>query len=71
MKDCEIPLDIAFLAQDGKILDIQNMELSKEADYAKPLYVSKDPRAVYALEMASNWFKDNKVNTGDELCLSF
>lgn len=69
MKDCLIPLDIAFLSKSGTILDKQSMSLSDAPDVFKPVYISRDPTAVYALEMPAGWFDKHNVNTGDRLCV--
>ena len=59
MKDTYIPLDIAFVDDDGKILQIEQMS---------PLN-TKSIRSVfpckYAIETNKNWFKDNHVGVGD------
>lgn len=67
MKDCLIPLDIAFLAKDGTIVDKQAMDLSDAPDYCKPIYISKDPSAVYALEMPKGWFDANNIAIKDKI----
>lgn len=69
MKDCLIPLDIAFLSKSGTILDKQSMALSDVPDIFKPVYMSRDPNAVYALEMPSGWFDEHNVTIGDKLCV--
>lgn len=65
MKDCEIPLSIAFMEKSGKIRDIQEMQLSGGTDDELPVYWPKSASVDYALEMASNWFDDNKISVGD------
>jgi DNA ligase D-like protein (predicted 3'-phosphoesterase) len=65
MKNCNFDLDAAFLARDGRILDIQHM--TKES-YPK----SFEPRAdgvVNAIELPSGWCKANGVEIGDLLKL--
>ena len=59
MKDTYIPLDIAFLDERGKILQIESMSpLSTRAivssDYCK-----------YALEVNKGWFKENEIKVGN------
>ncbi|MBU1043478.1 MAG: DUF192 domain-containing protein [Candidatus Omnitrophica bacterium] len=66
MKDTLIPLDIAFISMDNKIVDIQHMLAFDD----KLRYVPKT-KVIYALEMNSGWFERNKVDIGDKLfCLN-
>jgi uncharacterized protein len=62
MKDTLIPLDIAFIADDHKIVDIQQMVALDE----KPRYAPKS-EAKYALEMNAGWFKNNGISIGDKV----
>jgi uncharacterized membrane protein (UPF0127 family) len=59
MDDTVIPLSIAFMDSEGRIIDIQNM---------KPLesgpYVSAEP-AQYALEVNRGFFEERGVKVGD------
>lgn len=58
MKDTYIPLDIAFLDENGKILQIEEMiPLS-----TRPIYSKSSCK--YALEVNKGWFKDNGVKEG-------
>ncbi len=59
MKNTRIPLSIAFIARDGKIVDIQDME-----PFDLKSHVSARP-ARYALEVNQGWFKKNGVEVGD------
>lgn len=59
MKDTHIPLDIAFIANDGKILNIEQM-----APYSLKSNVSTGPAAC-ALEVNSGWFKKHGIVPGD------
>jgi uncharacterized membrane protein (UPF0127 family) len=61
MKDTSIPLSIAFIAGDGAILDIQEMEpLSTE--------VHQPPgRYRYALEVNQGWFQRHGFTPGDRV----
>jgi len=59
MKNTFIPLSIAFIAEDGKIIDIRDMQ---------PLDLSPvvSSRAVrYALEVPQGWFARAGIRTGD------
>lgn len=64
MKDTLIPLSIAFIAGDGTIVDIQDME-PLSLDVHKP-----DESYDYGLEVNQGWFARNGVQTGDRLDLS-
>lgn len=59
MKDTWIPLSIAFLAEDGRILEIQDMEPNTEdSHFPKQMYR-------YALEVNRGFFENNGVKAGD------
>jgi uncharacterized membrane protein (UPF0127 family) len=58
MEDTLIPLSIAFMDSEGRIVDIQNMEPSKEG------YVSSEP-AQYALEVNQGFFDEHGIEVGD------
>ena len=62
MKNTLIPLSIAFLDSDGKILKILDMEPCKE-----DLCPTYDPEISYhyALEVNLGWFEKNQINEGD------
>lgn len=59
MKDTYIPLSIAFITADGRIVDIQDMEpLSLELHFpSQPIR--------FALEVNRNWFTRHDVKIGD------
>lgn len=59
MRNTKIPLDIAFIGQNGAIVDIQHMQAESD-----DLHSSSRP-AMYALEMASGWFAAHDVKVGD------
>lgn len=61
MRNTDIPLDIAYISQDGVIVDIQHME--PHTDEQHP---SREP-ALYALEMARGWFEEHGVEVGDRV----
>gem|GEM_PF-1502954 len=61
MKDTWIDLSIAFIASDGKIVEIQDMANNTE-DIHQP---SKAYR--YSLEVNEGFFKRNGINTGDKV----
>ncbi len=61
MKDTSIPLSIAFIAEDGTILDVQDME-----PFSTELH--RPPRPYrYALEVNQGWFGRNGIGPGDRV----
>ena len=65
MKNTLIPLSIAFIASNGRIIDIKDME---------PLDLSSVPSSAparYALEVPQGWFSRAGVNTGDIVRIDF
>ncbi len=58
MKNTLLPLSIAFIASDGKILNIADMQPQTEDAHcpAGPI--------VYALEMQQGWFASHRVRAG-------
>lgn len=68
MRGCRIPLDIAFIDADLRIVNICTMAV--EPDLAgRVLYRSKKP-ARYALEVAAGAFQRVRVGAGDAVVLS-
>jgi uncharacterized membrane protein (UPF0127 family) len=64
MENTLIPLDIAYLDEKGKIVNIRQMQ---------PLDRSPQPSsgpAKYAVEMNVGWFEKNGVKAGDQFDLS-
>jgi uncharacterized protein len=59
MHDTYVPLSIAFIGADGRILNIEDM--APRTDDTHP----SRGLALYALEMKKGWFADRGVNTGD------
>jgi uncharacterized membrane protein (UPF0127 family) len=62
MKDTWIPLSIAFLDEDGNIINIEIMS----PDQTLKRYHSRAP-ARYALEVNQGWFKLHGVSAGDRV----
>jgi len=61
MKDTYIPLDIAFIDEQGKITQIEEMNpLSTRA-------ISSKHSCKYALEVNKGWFKQNNIKVGDNI----
>jgi uncharacterized protein len=63
MKNTLIPLSIAFIDSEGRIIDIQDM---KPLDDEPPNYVSAKP-AQYALEVNQSFFEEWGVKVGDRV----
>ncbi len=61
MKNTFIPLSIAFIGADGKIINIEDMTPRSEASHW-----SKGP-ALYALEMKKGWFEERGIGVGVEV----
>lgn len=62
-KDTTLALSIAFLDDDGKIVQIEEMPPQS----SRPVTSSAACR--YALELASGWFEKNGVKVGDALMM--
>lgn len=62
MRNTFIPLDIAYISEDGIIVDIQRME---PVDDSKS-YVSARP-ALYALEVNAGWFEKHGIGVGSKV----
>mgnify|MGYP001220226064 CR=1 FL=1 len=58
MKNTFIPLSIAFISADGKIINIEDMRPQSEESHW-----SKGP-ALYALEMKKGWFAERGIGPG-------
>lgn len=58
MKNTYIPLSIAFIAPDGRIVNIEDMKPQTEESHW-----SKGP-ALYALEMKKGWFAERGIVPG-------
>jgi len=59
MQNTYVPLDIAFLDGDFRVVDIQQMEPLTE-----DFHESRAP-ALYALEVPKGWFADKGISVGD------
>lgn len=67
MKNTFIPLSIAYINKDKKIVDIQDMTPVKSVmEENPPSYPSKRP-AQYALEVNQGFFKKHKIKVGDTI----
>ena len=63
MKDTLIPLSIAFIAADGTILDVQDMEPLSEEFHRPPAPYR------YALEVNQGWFRERGLGPGDRVVI--
>jgi len=63
MKDTVLPLSIAFIASDGTIREIRDMEPLS----LNPVRSSRNVR--YALEVNQGWFKNRGIKAGDKVQL--
>ena len=61
MKNTYIALSIAFIAADGRILNIEDMQ-----PHSEELHRSKGP-ALYALEMRKGWFAEKRIGAGSKV----
>lgn len=59
MKDTLIPLSIAFIASDGTVIDIQDMEPLTLTHHSPP------GPYIYAIEVNGGFFEKNGVRAGD------
>ena len=63
MKNTRIPLDVAFVKEDGTIESI------KELNPYTTLPVYSDGEVLFAIEANRGWFAENNVEVGDEIVL--
>jgi len=61
MKNTFVPLSIAFVDSQGRILNIEDMAPQTEATHPSR------GLALYALEMRKGWFRDHGVQAGDRV----
>jgi uncharacterized membrane protein (UPF0127 family) len=59
MKDTRIPLSIAFIDKEGRIVSIQDMRPLTLESHTPPQLI------LYALEMKKDWFFSNGIKAGD------
>ena len=64
MRNTFLPLDIAFINQEGVIVDIQTVDPLDETRH----YISNAP-ALYALEVKAGGFKNNNIKVGSKVQL--
>ena len=63
MRNTRIPLSIAFLARDGRVIEVREMSPGDETLHL-PL-----SEYYYALEMNGGWFRRNGIGRGDVIGL--
>jgi uncharacterized membrane protein (UPF0127 family) len=61
MKNTFVPLSIAFIGADGRILNIEDMAPQTEATHPSR------GLALYALEMKKGWFAERAIAAGDRV----
>ncbi len=61
MRETNIPLDIAFIREDGIIESIKQLEPNDETS------VASDGEILCAIEVNRGWFAENNVEVGDEI----
>jgi uncharacterized membrane protein (UPF0127 family) len=61
MKNTYVPLSIAFIGGDGRIINIEDM-----APQTENTHPSRGP-ALYALEMKKGWFADRNIAPGAQI----
>ncbi len=64
MKDTLIPLSIAFIDREGRIVQITDMKPLTLTSHAPPKPI------LYALEMTQGWFSKNGIKVGDRVRFS-
>ena len=65
MKDTMIPLDVAFINEEGIVKSIKQLEPLNTVP------VSSDAEVLYALEVNRGWFAENKDEVGDKILEPF
>jgi uncharacterized membrane protein (UPF0127 family) len=61
MKNTDLPLAVAFMDENGKIINVEEMEPHTENNHC-----AKQP-ARFALEMNSGWFKQRGLSKGTQI----
>lgn len=61
MKDTPLPLSIAFIGEDGNILNIEEMQANTRHTH------EAHGDALYALEMNKGWFTDRRIKAKDRV----
>ncbi len=71
MKNCPVPIDIAYIDDNFKIVSLYEMKVEDPGtpDEKLPRYESLKP-VRYALEFRGGWYRDHGVEKGDTIDLS-
>lgn len=70
MKNTFVPLSIAYITAQKKVIDLIDMApAASEAQAEFPFYNSSGP-AMYALEVPQGWFVRNNIKVGDQFSFS-
>lgn len=64
MRDTTIPLSIAFIDENKKIIQIEDMDPLSDKS------VKSNEPAMWALEVNKGWFKSNNVDIGDLISMN-
>lgn len=64
-KNTYIPLDIAFIDKDYKIINIQKIKPLSESQ------VSSDKKCMYALQVNQGYFQENKIKIGEKIKINY
>ncbi len=67
MKNTFVPLSIAFVSADFKVVDIQDMQPSSSIMVVFPSTAESKHPAKFAVEANLGWFNKNKIQIGDVL----
>lgn len=62
MRNTELPLTIAYIAPNGAIMDLHDLE-----PYNEQPVPSRFPQIAYALEMPRGWFTKNNIWPGERI----
>lgn len=65
MKNTRIPLSIAFIDAQKRIVDIQDMNPLPSGSTQEPSVYSSRKPAQFALEVNQGWFSKNRIKVGD------
>jgi len=71
MKDCYIPLDIAFISGDWKIVSIKTMTVWPDPQNQYQKQYSSDKPCKYALEVPAGELKNAGIRVGDKITAIF
>jgi len=67
MKDCPVPIDVAYVDEDGRIVNIARMQ--PEPGVSMPRSYPSLEAVRIVLEMSGGWFRDRGIEAGDRVVL--